>query len=282
MLAALARALVHHPRVLIAELVGNNMRESEAESLLSTLRSSGQRLGLAVIATLAPHLSWGTSRCSPGNRAARGGRIHQERSAPMSEAKEITKKSQSNLAFAFFSLPKVTRRDITTFYAFCRHVDDAADDPDVPLSERRHWLQGWRRWLVQAEPNEPGFASELRTLIGKYKIDRRLFEEILLGVEMDLEPVRFENFEALHRYCYRVASAVGLVSIEIFGYRNSQCKEYAHKLGVALQLTNIIRDVDKDLTERRTHLFAVERIKDVWLLRKKRCGSGLTTLRLFA
>jgi phytoene synthase len=165
----------------------------------------------------------------------------------MSEAHEITKKSQSNLAFAFFSLPKTTRQDITTFYAFCRHVDDAADDPGVPLSERRHWLQGWRRWLVQAELNEPAFASELRTLIGKYRIDRQLFEEILLGVEMDLEPVRFEDIEALHRYCYRVASAVGLVSIEIFGYRNAQCREYARKLGVALQLTNIIRDVDKDL-----------------------------------
>jgi phytoene synthase len=165
----------------------------------------------------------------------------------MNQAKEITKKSQSNLAFAFFSLPKAIRQDITTFYAFCRQVDDAADDPDVPLSERRHWLQGWRRWLIEPEPSEPDFAPELRTLIAKYKIDRRLFEEILLGVEMDLEPLRFENFEALHRYCYRVASAVGLVSIEIFGYRNERCKEYAHKLGIALQLTNIIRDVDKDL-----------------------------------
>lgn len=165
----------------------------------------------------------------------------------MSEAKEITKKSQSNLAFAFFSLPKETRQDITTFYAFCRQVDDAADDPEVPLPDRRHWLQAWRHWLVRAEPNEPGFASELRMLIAKYKLELSLFEEVLLGVEMDLEPVRFENFEALHRYCYRVASAVGLVSIEIFGYRNAQCKQYAHHLGVALQLTNIIRDVDKDL-----------------------------------
>jgi phytoene synthase len=165
----------------------------------------------------------------------------------MSEAKEITKKSQSNPAFAFFSLPKATRQDITTFYAFCRHVDDAADDPEVPLADRRRWLQGWRRWLVQAEPDEPGFASDLRTLIAKYKIDHRLFEEILLGVEMDLEPVKFENFEGLHRYCYRVASAVGLVSIEIFRYRNPGTKEYAHKLGIALQLTNIIRDVEKDL-----------------------------------
>jgi 15-cis-phytoene synthase len=166
----------------------------------------------------------------------------------MSEAKEITKKSQSNLAFAFIALPKEKRRDITTFYAFCRRVDDAADDPDVPLSKRRLWLRGWRRWLLRSQPDEPGFAPELRALINKYRIDRLLFEEILLGVEMDLEPVRFENFEALHRYCYRVASAVGLVSIEIFGYRNAQCKEYAHKLGVALQLTNIIRDVDKDLS----------------------------------
>ena len=219
MLAALARALVHHPRVLIAELVGNNMGEGEAELLLSTLRDSGQRLGVAVIATLAPHITWEQAdvRLEIGPQ---GVEEFIGNSARMSEAKEITKKSQSNLAFAFFSLPKETRQDITTFYAFCRHVDDAADDPDVPLAERRRWLQGWRRWLVQPEPDEPGFASELRTLIAKYKIDRRLFEEILLGVEMDLEPVRFENFEALHRYCYRVASAVGLVSIEIFGYRN--------------------------------------------------------------
>jgi 15-cis-phytoene synthase len=165
----------------------------------------------------------------------------------MSEAEKITKKSQSNLAFAFISLPKEKRQDIMTFYAFCRHVDDAADDPHVPLADRRHWLQGWRRWLHQAEPGEPGFAPELRTLIGKYRIDCQLLEEILLGVEMDLEPVKFQDFEALHLYCYRVASAVGLVSIEIFGYRNPQSKEYACRLGVALQLTNIIRDVDKDL-----------------------------------
>jgi len=165
----------------------------------------------------------------------------------MSEAKEITRKSQSNLAFAFISLPKEKRRDMVTFYAFCRQVDDAADDPRVPLADRKHWLQGWRRWLRQAEPEEPGFAQELRTLIKKYRIDHQLFEEILLGVEMDLEPVKFQNFEVLHQYCYRVASAVGLISIEIFGYQNPQCKEYARRLGVALQLTNIIRDVDKDL-----------------------------------
>src|SRR5580704_4336878 len=165
----------------------------------------------------------------------------------MSDAEEITKKSQSNLAFAFVSLPKGKRRDITTFYAFCRQIDDAADDPNVPLAERKRWLEGWRGWLQQEEMGEPGFAAELRRIIRRYHIDLQLFEEILLGVESDLEPVNYPNFEALHRYCYRVASAVGLVSIEIFGYQNSVCKEYAHILGVALQLTNIIRDVDKDL-----------------------------------
>jgi phytoene synthase len=165
----------------------------------------------------------------------------------MNDAEKITKKSQSNLAFAFVSLPKEKRRDITTFYAFCRQIDDAADDPNVPLAERKHWLEGWRRWLRKEEAGEPGFASELRRVIGRYHIDLQLFEEILLGVEADLQPVTYPNFEALHRYCYRVASAVGLVSIEIFGYRNPMCKEYAHILGVALQLTNIIRDVGKDL-----------------------------------
>lgn len=169
----------------------------------------------------------------------------------MNEVNEITRKSQSNLAFAFVSLPKQTRQDIITFYAFCRHVDDAADDPDVLLPDRQRWLQGWRRWLVESEDDEPGYAADVRALIANYKIDRQLFEEILLGVEMDFEPVRFENFDALYRYCYRVASAVGLVSIEIFGYKDPQCKEYAQKLGVALQLTNIIRDVDRDLRNGR-------------------------------
>ena len=165
----------------------------------------------------------------------------------MSTAEEITKKSRSNLAFAFVSLPEEKRRDITTFYAFCRQIDDAADDSNVPIDQRQRWLKSWRLWLREKEDSEPAYAGSLRALIEKYRIDLQLFEEILLGVESDLEPVSYPDFAALHGYCYRVASAVGLVSIEIFGYRNPLCKEYAHILGVALQLTNIIRDVGKDL-----------------------------------
>jgi phytoene synthase len=165
----------------------------------------------------------------------------------MSSADQITKKSRSNLAFAFLALPAEKRRDITTFYAFCRRVDDAADDPGIPLQERREWLQNCRKWLRDRMIGEPTFAEEVRVLITKYRISLYLFEEILTGVESDLEPVRYASFSELSKYCYRVASVVGLVSIEIFGYRNPGCRDYAHQLGMALQLTNIIRDVETDL-----------------------------------
>jgi 15-cis-phytoene synthase len=165
----------------------------------------------------------------------------------MSSADQITKKSRSNLAFAFLALPAEKRRDITAFYAFCRRVDDAADDPGIPLEKRRQWLQNCRRWLREKTSDEPTFAGEVRALLAKYRIPLSLFEDILTGVESDLEPVRYASFAELSEYCYRVASAVGLVSIEIFGYRNARCRDYAHKLGTALQLTNIIRDVETDL-----------------------------------
>jgi phytoene synthase len=164
----------------------------------------------------------------------------------MSEAEQITKKSRSNLAFAFFSLPPERRRDISIFYAFCRRVDDAADNPGVPMQQRRSWLRRWRSWLREPEGGEPALAAEVRTVIRKYQIDLHHLDDILDGVEMDLDPVRFSTFKELEAYCYRVASAVGLVSIEIFGYRNPLCRQYAYSLGQALQLTNIIRDVNTD------------------------------------
>jgi phytoene synthase len=165
----------------------------------------------------------------------------------MSKADNITRRSGSNLAFAFFSLPKEKRRDISTFYAFCRHVDDIADDPGLPTADRRTRLEGWRSWVRRSAPGEPEFAGEVRQLIQKYSLKVLHFEDILSGVEMDLEPVRFATFAELSDYCYRVASAVGLVSIEIFGYKNARCRDYAYYLGLALQLTNIIRDVGSDL-----------------------------------
>jgi phytoene synthase len=140
------------------------------------------------------------------------------------------------------------------FYAFCRVIDDIADVTDASAEEKRRRLEEWRGWLRRATPDEPSFAADVRALLAKYSIPAERLEEIIAGVEMDLEQARYATFEELRVYCYRVASVVGLVSIEIFGYRNPACKEYAVQLGLALQTTNIIRDVNKDLQTGRIYL----------------------------
>jgi 15-cis-phytoene synthase len=161
-------------------------------------------------------------------------------------AAAITKASKSNLALAFIAMGPERRKDITVFYAFCRLVDDIADDQALPVAEKRRRIGLWRESVIDNFAGEPPIAASIRELIRKYMIEPRLFAEILDGVEMDLEPRRFATFEDLQLYCYRVAGAVGLISIEIFGYRNQGCKEYAEALGTALQLTNILRDIRED------------------------------------
>ncbi len=169
-------------------------------------------------------------------------------------AQEITRSSKSNLALAFVSLGKEQRRDITIFYAFCRLIDDIADDPGIPPAERASRLTTWRRALQEPVPDEAPLAGEVRGLLARYPITPAMMEEIIDGVEMDLTIARYQTSADLRAYCYRVASAVGLVSIEIFGYRNRACREYAVELGLALQLTNILRDVAKDLANGRIYL----------------------------
>jgi 15-cis-phytoene synthase len=169
-------------------------------------------------------------------------------------AAKITQTSKSNLALAFISLDRERRRDITSFYAFCRVIDDIADEVDLAIEEKRRRLTEWREWIRQPRPNESPVAAEVRQLTGKYPITPEMLDEIIAGVEMDLRINRYRTFEELRVYCYRVASAVGLVSIEVFGYRNPACKDYAVQLGLALQTTNIIRDVGKDLRGNRIYL----------------------------
>jgi phytoene synthase len=169
-------------------------------------------------------------------------------------ATKITRASKSNLALAFVSLGAERRRDITTFYAFCRVIDDIADDSGLDVEQKRRRLSAWREWLRARRPNESEIAGDVRTLMSKYSMPPEMLEEIIAGVEMDLSIQRYPTFEELRLYCYRVASAVGLVSIEIFGYRNAACKDYAVELGLALQTTNIIRDVGKDLQAGRIYL----------------------------
>jgi len=169
-------------------------------------------------------------------------------------AATITRQSKSNLALAFVSLGRERKRDITVFYAFCRVIDDIADSADLSVVEKRVRLAKWRQMLRAGESGEPLLARDVRGLIEKYSLPVGMFEEIIAGVEMDLSILRYARFEELRVYCYRVASAVGLVSIEIFGYRNPGCKQYAIELGLALQTTNIIRDVGKDLQDGRIYL----------------------------
>jgi 15-cis-phytoene synthase len=169
-------------------------------------------------------------------------------------AAAITRQSKSNLALAFVSLGRERKRDITIFYAFCRVVDDIADSTELSLIDKRERLENWRQMLRAGAPDEPLLARDVRQLMHKYSLPPEMLEEIIAGVEMDLSIARYSTFEELRVYCYRVASAVGLVSIEIFGYRNPRCREYAIDLGLALQMTNIIRDVWKDVQSGRIYL----------------------------
>lgn len=173
---------------------------------------------------------------------------------PSDGAAEITRASQSNLAFAFIAMSGARRRDITTFYAFCRVVDDIADDSRRDPATKRRELGLWRQSLRGEIANEPALAKPVRQLITTYPITPEMLEEILTGVEMDIDIRRYATWDDLRVYCHRVASAVGLVSIEIFGYKNVRCRDYAVALGLALQITNIIRDIAKDLRADRIYL----------------------------
>ena len=157
---------------------------------------------------------------------------------------------KSNLAYALGCLPPARRHDALVFYDFCRAVDDIADDPGRSAEKKRELLELWKTCLTRGE-NLP---EALWAVLVRHGIDRRLLVEIVRGVETDIEPTRFQTYEDLRTYCWRVASAVGLVSIQIFGCKNPASKTYAELLGYALQLTNILRDVAEDAALGRIYL----------------------------
>jgi phytoene synthase len=169
--------------------------------------------------------------------------IHPARTA---NAAVVTRRAKSNLAFALACLPRERRRDMTTFYAFCRVVDDLADEGDASLRARRIELGAWRRTVLGEQLPSDGLAGEVVELPRKYGFDPALLEAVIDGVSTDLEVRRFKTFTELRAYCYKVASVVGLVSLRIFGLPAGTGDEYAINLGLALQLTNILRDVRVD------------------------------------
>jgi squalene synthase HpnD len=161
----------------------------------------------------------------------------------------ITRKSGSNLALSFISLPQEKKDAMSVFYAFCRLVDDISDDKTRPVETKQSELNQWReeiRACYKGTPATP-HGQELQHIIRAHLIPPKPLLDIIDGVEMDLTRSRYQTFAELYEYCYRVASAVGLVSIEIFGYSKPVAQDYAVALGMAFQLTNILRDVRYDL-----------------------------------
>lgn len=173
--------------------------------------------------------------------------------------RDLTKREAKNFYYAFITLPPAKRRAIYATYAFCRLCDDAADDGH-PLSTKLDLLTELRQQLEGVFPDTPPsdklgpVFQALAHSSETYGIDRALFQDIITGVESDLTVTRYQNFEELRTYCYHVASAVGLVCIEIFGYTDPRARDYAIDLGLAMQLTNIVRDVKEDLVRDRVYL----------------------------
>lgn len=167
---------------------------------------------------------------------------------------EITRRSSSNFYYAFMLLPIERRRALYAVYAFCRYIDDIADDGGVasPAALLERWREELKR--VYTGTVERPVSRALAANVRRFNIPQRYFEEVIDGVEMDLTRKRYETFDELRLYCRRVASAVGLICIEIFGYRNPATRTYAERLGLAFQLTNILRDVREDSARDRIYL----------------------------
>lgn len=172
-----------------------------------------------------------------------------------SRNRHFTNARATNFYYSFIFLPPEKRRAIEAVYHFARRGDDIADE-HLPAHEAAKAIAEYRAALDECFAGR-GATPELEALaetIRRFKIPRQPFEDLILGLEMDLEGKRYGTFEELELYCYRVASAIGLISIEIFGYKHESAREYAVNLGKALQMVNIIRDVESDARRGRIYL----------------------------
>ncbi|MBI5727705.1 MAG: presqualene diphosphate synthase HpnD [Ignavibacteriales bacterium] len=171
-------------------------------------------------------------------------------------AKEIAKKSKSSFYYAFSLMPKAKRNAMNIVYAFCRQTDDIVDEGSETVESKSHSLSVWRAEFEKAFTGQSSYSllNKTASTIKQFNIPIDPFFELIKGMEMDLDNKPFETFEDLKLYCYRVASTVGLMCVEIFGYKHASAKQFAENLGIALQLTNIIRDVSKDAKNGRIYI----------------------------
>ena len=179
-------------------------------------------------------------------------------------SEELQQSSESNFHLAFLFLPKAKRKAMYDFYEFCRYADDVVDDVDPEPKQLDQALSSAQNALnrlrldVKASFNgghvQSSLGERVLNLVKEYPVKQKHLQAIIDGCEMDLSKSRYETFEELYTYCYRVASAVGLVTIEIFGYSHAQTQQYAIDLGIAFQLTNILRDLREDAQRNRIYL----------------------------
>ncbi|MDO9150970.1 MAG: presqualene diphosphate synthase HpnD [Methylotenera sp.] len=174
---------------------------------------------------------------------------------PKQYCQEKASKSGSSFYYSFMFLPKQKREAIIALYAFCREVDDVVDEcTELKVAQvKLAWWKDEVRNLYLKKPIHP-VTKALEQVIHQYQLDEEHFHEIIDGMEMDLNFNRYEDFKQLQLYCYRVASVVGILSAQIFGFENRKTLKFAHDLGMAFQLTNIIRDVGEDARRNRIYI----------------------------
>ncbi len=188
---------------------------------------------------------------SPGS----GARPAPDLRSAYQHCRRVTRRSGSSFASAFWMVRPERRRALHAIYAFCRMADDIADDPSVG-GDRERLLELWRAELEAAylEKSVHPVGVALADTVHRFRLPRATFLELLDGVESDLRGERFDDFEQLRRYCHCVASTVGLLLVRVFGFRNPRALAYAEELGVAVQLTNVLRDVGEDAAAGRVYL----------------------------
>lgn len=175
--------------------------------------------------------------------------------APDEYCQQKTAQSGSSFYYSFLFLPAERRRAITALYAFCREVDDTVDDAtDESVARiKLSWWRGEIRKMYEGAPSHP-VTKALQPHVAPYQLEEKHLQAIIDGMEMDLNQTRYLDYAGLQRYCWHVASVVGILSASVFGATRPETLQYAEKLGLAFQLTNIIRDVGEDARKGRIYL----------------------------